>query len=60
MQPASPMSFTAMCEGRGAHKRSRKQRMRHMTAAMVHGGGGVLLMMTTKFASQLTNKKYKS
>ena len=23
-----------------------------MPAAMVHGGGGVLLMMTTKFASQ--------
>jgi hypothetical protein len=26
--------------------------MRHMPAAMVHGGGGVLLMMTTKFLSQ--------
>ena len=30
--------------------------MRHMPAAMVHGGGGVLLMMTTKFASQQTIK----
>ena len=30
-----------------------------MPAAMVHGGGGVLLMMTTKFASQQTIKKYK-
>ena len=27
-----------------------------MQAAMVHGGGGVLLMMTTKFASQQTIK----
>ena len=27
-----------------------------MPAAMVHGGGGVLLMMTTKFASQQTIK----
>ena len=27
-----------------------------MSAAMVHGGGGVLLMMTTKFASQQTIK----
>ena len=33
--------------------------MRHMPAAMVHGGGGVLLMMTTKFASQQTIKKHK-
>jgi hypothetical protein len=32
--------------------------MRHMPAAMVHGGGGVLLMMTTKFASQQTIKKH--
>jgi hypothetical protein len=31
--------------------------MRHMPAAMVHGGGGVLLMMMTKFASQETIKK---
>ena len=30
-----------------------------MPAAMVHGGGGVLLMMTTKFASQETIKKHK-
>ena len=30
-----------------------------MPAAMVHGGGGVLLMMPTKFASQQTNEKYK-
>ena len=30
-----------------------------MPAAMVHGGGGVLLMMTTKFASQQTIKKHK-
>ena len=30
--------------------------MRHMPAAMLHGGGGVLLMMTTKFASQQTIK----
>ncbi len=30
-----------------------------MTAAMVHGGGGVLLMMTAKFASQKTSKNYK-
>ena len=28
-----------------------------MPAAMVHGGGGVLLMMTTKFASQQTIKE---
>ena len=27
-----------------------------MPAEMVHGGGGVLLMMTTKFASQQTIK----
>ena len=27
-----------------------------MPAAMVHGGGGVLLMMTTKFASQQSIK----
>jgi hypothetical protein len=34
--------------------------MRHMPAAMVHGGsGGVLLMMTTKLASQQTIKKHK-
>ena len=32
--------------------------MRHMPAAIVHGGGSVLLMMTTKFASRLTNKKH--
>ena len=30
-----------------------------MPAAMVHGGGGVLFIMTTKFSSQETNKKYK-
>jgi hypothetical protein len=30
--------------------------MRHMPAAMVHGGGGVLLMMMTKLASQQTIK----
>ena len=30
--------------------------MRHMPAAMVHGGGGVMLMMTTKFAEQQTIK----
>ncbi len=30
-----------------------------MPAAMVHGGGGVLLMMTAKFASQKTIKNYK-
>ena len=30
--------------------------MRHLPAAMLHGGGGVLLMMTTKFASQQTIK----
>ena len=29
-----------------------------MPAAMMHGGGGVLFMMTTKFASQQTNKKH--
>ena len=29
-----------------------------MPAAMLHGGGGVLLMMTTKFASQETKEKY--
>ena len=29
-----------------------------MPAAMVHGGGGVLFMMTTKFASQEPNKKH--
>ena len=28
-----------------------------MPAAMVHGGGSVLLMMTTKFATQQTIKK---
>ena len=33
--------------------------MRHFPAAMVHGGGGVLLMMTTKFASQQTINKHK-
>ena len=33
--------------------------MRHMPAATVHGGGGVLLMMTAKFASQKTIKNYK-
>ena len=34
-----------------------------MPAAMVHGGGGVLLMMTTKFASQQTiniSQSYKT
>jgi hypothetical protein len=32
--------------------------MRHMPAAMVHGGGGgVLLMMTIKLATQESNKK---
>ena len=31
-----------------------------MPAAMVHGGGGVLLMMTMKVASQETNKKLMS
>ena len=30
-----------------------------MPAAMVHGGGGVLLMMTTKFVLQETYKIYK-
>ena len=30
-----------------------------MPAAMVHDGGGVLLMMTTKFESQQTIKKHK-
>ena len=30
-----------------------------MPAAMVHGGGGVLLMMKTKFASQETIKKHE-
>ena len=30
-----------------------------MPAEMVHGGGGVLLMMTTKFASQESIKKHK-
>ena len=30
-----------------------------MPAAMMHGGGGVLPMMTTKFASQQTIKKHK-
>ena len=29
-----------------------------MPAAMVHGGGGVLFMMMTKFASQQTIKKH--
>ncbi len=29
-----------------------------MPAAMMHGGGGVLFTMTTKFASQQTNKKH--
>ena len=29
-----------------------------MPAAMVHGGGGVLFTMTTKTASQETNKKH--
>ena len=29
-----------------------------MPAAMMHNGGGVLCMMTTKFASQQTNKKH--
>ncbi len=33
--------------------------MRHMPAAMLHGGSGVLFMMTTKFASQQTIKKHK-
>ena len=28
-----------------------------MPAAMVHGGGGVLFMITTKFKSQETNEK---
>jgi hypothetical protein len=31
--------------------------MRHMPAAMVHGGGGVLLMMTTKLESKKTIEK---
>ena len=30
-----------------------------MPAAMVHGGGGVLLMMTTEFAPQQTIKKHE-
>ena len=30
-----------------------------MPAAMMHGGGGVLLIMTTKFASQETSKRHK-
>ena len=30
-----------------------------MPAAMMHGGGGVLLMMKMKVASQETNEKYK-
>ena len=30
-----------------------------MPAAMVHGGGGVLLLMKMKVASQQTNEKYK-
>ncbi len=30
-----------------------------MPAAMLHGGGGVLLMMTTKFATQITVRKHK-
>jgi hypothetical protein len=34
--------------------------MRHMPAAMLHGGGGVLLMMTTKFATQEGIKKTQS
>ncbi len=33
--------------------------MRHMPAAMVHGGGGVLFMTTTKFASQKIHNKRK-
>ena len=31
-----------------------------MPAAMMHGGGGVLIMMTIKVASQETNKKLMS
>ena len=31
--------------------------MRHMPAAMVHSGGGVLIMMTTKFEKQETLMK---
>ena len=30
-----------------------------MPAAMVHGGGGVLLMMTTNFKSQETNETHQ-
>jgi hypothetical protein len=30
--------------------------MRDMPAAMMHGGGGVLFVMTTKFASQQTKR----
>jgi hypothetical protein len=33
--------------------------MRHMPAAMVHGSGGVLLMMMTKLATQKTIKKHR-
>ncbi len=33
--------------------------MRHMPAAMMHGGNGVLLMILTKFASQETIKNTK-
>ncbi len=33
--------------------------MRHLPAAMRHDCGGVLLMMTTKFASQETINKHK-
>jgi hypothetical protein len=32
--------------------------MRYVPAAMMHGGGGVLFMMTTKFASQQTTKTH--
>ncbi len=31
-----------------------------MPAAMVHGGGGVLLLMKMKVASQQTNEKYNN
>jgi hypothetical protein len=31
--------------------------MRDMPAVMMHGGGGVLFMMTTKFASQQTKNQ---
>jgi hypothetical protein len=33
--------------------------MRHVPAAMMHGGGGVLFMITKKFPSQETNMKHK-